>query len=107
MQEEGVTEKRPRTEKTDTETEVVGQEEGTSQSKYEKGHMTNTCFTDSDEEAIVDFLKDHEELYDKTNDISRTKQGRSVSESGLPTVASCLSRYARPGLTHKGHIARS
>ena len=25
------------------------------------------CLTDSDEKAIVDFVKDHEELYDKTN----------------------------------------
>ena len=29
--------------------------------------MTNIYLTDSDEEAIVDFVKDHEELYDKTN----------------------------------------
>ena len=29
--------------------------------------MTNIYTTDSDEEAIVHFVKDHEELYDKTN----------------------------------------
>ena len=29
--------------------------------------MTNIYLTDSDEKAIVDFVKDHEELYDKTN----------------------------------------
>ena len=29
--------------------------------------MTNTYLTDSDEEAIVDFVKNHEEFYDKTN----------------------------------------
>ena len=29
--------------------------------------MRNTCLTDSDEEAIVDFVKDNEELYDKAN----------------------------------------
>ena len=28
--------------------------------------MTNIYLTDSDEETIVDFVKDHEELYDKT-----------------------------------------
>ena len=40
---------------------------GTSQSCYKKGHMTNIHLTVSDEEAIVDFVKDHDELYYKTN----------------------------------------
>ena len=31
-----------------------------------KGHVTNIYLTDSDEEAIMDFVKDREELYDKT-----------------------------------------
>ena len=29
--------------------------------------MTNIDLADSDEEAIVDFVKDHKEFYDKTN----------------------------------------
>ena len=29
--------------------------------------MTNIYLTNSDEEAFVDFVKDHKELYDKTN----------------------------------------
>ena len=33
-----------------------------------EGHMTNIYLTDSDEEAIVDFVKDHEELYEKNKD---------------------------------------
>ena len=41
---------------------------GTSQSQCKKGHMTNIYLIDSDEEAIVDFVKDHKELYDKTNE---------------------------------------
>ena len=32
-----------------------------------RGHMTNIYLTDSDEEAIVDFVNDYGELYDKTN----------------------------------------
>ena len=32
-------------------------------------------------------------------DISKTKQGRSFSGRGSPTVASCLSKCARPGLS--------
>ena len=30
--------------------------------------MTNIYLTDSDEEAIVDIVKDHKELYDKTSE---------------------------------------
>ena len=33
--------------------------------------------TDSDEEAIVDFVEDHEALYDKTNEHFRTRSGRN------------------------------
>ena len=62
----GGVEKSPRTERSDTETEAGG-EAGTSQSCYKKVHMTNIYLTVSDEEAIVDFVKDHEELYYKTN----------------------------------------
>ena len=35
--------------------------------------MTNIYFTDSDEEAVVDFEKDHEELYDKTKENFKDK----------------------------------
>ena len=48
-QEEGQPEKRPRTERSDTETEADGREAGTLQSRYKKGDMTNVFFTDSDE----------------------------------------------------------
>ena len=51
--------KRPRTEKSDTET-VAGGQAGPSWTRY-KGHMTNIYLRDSDEEAIVDFVKDHKE----------------------------------------------
>ena len=54
--------KRPRTEKSDTETETVRRDPRLSQSCYKKGNMTNNYLTDSDEEAIVDFVNDHEEL---------------------------------------------
>ena len=52
-------------EKSDTDTEA-GEEAGTSQLQYKKGHMTNIYLNDSDEEAIVEFVKDHMELCDKT-----------------------------------------
>ena len=63
--------KNARIEWSDTEMDTEdGREAGTSQmkSRHKKGHMTNIYLTDSDEEAIVDFVKDHEELYNKTNE---------------------------------------
>ena len=35
--------------------------------------MINIYLTDSDEEAILDFMKDHEELYDDTNEHCKDK----------------------------------
>ena len=35
--------------------------------------MTNIYLMDLDKEAIVDFVKDHEELYDKTNEHFKDK----------------------------------
>ena len=58
--------------KKDTETEAGG-EVGGSQSQYKKGHMTNIYLTDSDEEAIVDFVKGHKELYNKSNEHFKDK----------------------------------
>ena len=71
--EEGVARKRERTDGNDTEMDTEGREEaGTSQthSRHKKGHMTNIYLTDSGKEAIVDFVSDHEELYDKTREHS-------------------------------------
>ena len=36
------------------------------QSSQKKGEMKSILLSDSDEEAIVDFVKQYEELYDKT-----------------------------------------
>ena len=44
-----------------------------SQSRHKKGHVTNIYLTDSDEEAIMDFVKDHEELYNNTNEHFKDK----------------------------------
>ena len=44
------------------------------QSRQTKGQMKSIFLSDSDEEAIMEFLKQHEELYDKTNDSFKDKQ---------------------------------
>ena len=64
----------------------------TKHSRHKNGHMTNMYLTDSDEEAIVDFMKDHEELYNKIN---KHFKGKAREERGSPTVASCLSKCER------------
>ena len=43
------------------------------QSRLKKGHTTKIYLTDSDVEAIADFVKDHEELYHKTNEHFKDK----------------------------------
>ena len=53
----------------ETLTEAGGEARASTQykSRCRKGHMLNIYLTDSDEEAIVDFVQDHEELFSKTN----------------------------------------
>ena len=44
------------------------------QSRQKKGQMKSIFMSDSDEEAIMEFVKQHEELYDKTDDSFKDKQ---------------------------------
>ena len=62
------TETRPRTD-TDTEVEPI-------QSRQKKGQMKSIFLSDSDEEAIMEFVKQYEKLYDKTTTSSKTSRGR-------------------------------
>ena len=52
--------------------------------------MTNIYLTDSNEEAMVEFVKDHKELYNKTSEYFKDKV-----RSSSPRVASCLPRCAK------------
>ena len=68
LAEKGVTEKCARIDRSDREMDTEsGGEAGISQShsRHKKGHMTNIYLTDSDDMAIVDFVKAHEELSTK------------------------------------------
>ena len=60
---------------TQKETQRLEERGATSQShsRHKKGHMTNIYFTDSDEELMMDFVKDHEELYNKPNEQFKDK----------------------------------
>ena len=66
MEEEERREKRAQTD-TDTDAEST-------QSRQKKGHIKSIFLSDLDEEAIVEFVKQHEELNDKTNDSFKDKQ---------------------------------
>ena len=79
-----------------------GQEVGTTQFQSKKGHMLNIYLTDADQEAIVDFVEDHQELYNKTSEHFRTRPGRIAYGKSLQAAASCQWRCARLGLNHKG-----
>ena len=54
---------------TDMDTDVES-----TQSRQKKGQMKSIFWSDSDEEAICEFVKQHEELYDKTNDSLKDQQ---------------------------------
>ena len=49
-----------------------------------------SIFLSEDEEAIVEFFKQHEELYDKKNDSFEDKQKKEQLRVQLPET--CLSR---------------
>ena len=53
----------------DTDTDVES-----TQSRQKKGQIKSIFLSDSDEEAIMEFVKQHKELYDKTNDSFKDKQ---------------------------------
>ena len=46
------------------------------QSRQKKGQMISICLSKSAEEAIMDFMKQHEELFDKTHVSFKDKQGK-------------------------------
>ena len=65
-------EKIPRTERSESEMDTDSGGEASASSECQswgnKRHMMNIYLTDSHEEAMVDFVKDHENLYDKTHE---------------------------------------
>ena len=61
--------KRAKSIRTDSDTDVES-----TQSRQKKGQMKSIFLSDSDEEAILEFIKQYEELYDKTNDSFKDKQ---------------------------------
>ena len=44
------------------------------ESRQKKGQMKSIFLSDSDKEAIMEFIKQQEELYDNTNDSFKDKQ---------------------------------
>ena len=54
---------------TDMDTDVES-----TQSRQKKGQMKSIFLSDSDEEAIVEYVKQHEELFDQSNDSFKDKQ---------------------------------
>ena len=65
---EGVAKKHTRTNRNKTKMDTeTGGDASMLHSRQKKGHMTNMYLMDSDDETIVDFAKDHKDLYDKIN----------------------------------------
>ena len=85
-----------------------GGEAGTfhSQSRHTKGHMTNNYLTYSEEEALVDFVKDRGDFYNEINE-QWTRPGRIACRRGLQEAATCQLRCARLGLNPKHSLWKS
>ena len=105
-------EKRAWTDKSDTEidTEGVG-EVSTSQSQSRYMHMPNICLTDLEEEAIVNFVKDHKELYDKTNEHFKDRTRKAclwerLAKSHKLSVKVCTT-YFKSQRTRYGKLTQS
>ena len=56
------------------------------QSRQKKGQMLSIFLSDLDEEAIVGLVKQHEELYDKTNNSFKDKQKKVRLLKSLPAT---------------------
>ena len=67
---------------TDTDTDVES-----TQSRQKKGQMKSIFLCDSDAEVIVEFIKQHEELYEKTNDSFKDKQKKERLASRYQELA--------------------
>ena len=73
------------------ESQERGEESGTNmdtdvestQSRQKKGQMESIFLSNSDEEAIVEFVKQHDELYHKTNNSFKDKQKKERLEKSL------------------------
>ena len=83
------------------------------QSRQKKGQMKSIFLNDSDEEAIVEFVKQYEELYDKTNDSFKDKQKKErlweqlAATRNLPvkTLKTRRTKYGKFTHTKSGQAA--
>ena len=93
---EETTEKRPHT---GTDVEFI-------QSRQRKGQMKSIFLSNSDEEAIVKFVKQHKELYDKTHAKFKDKQRKEcLWERLAPTMnlsVSTVKKWLETQCTSRG-----
>ena len=69
--------------------------------------LKQRAITNSDEEAIVDFVKGHEELYDKTSEHFKDKARRvSLGRVCMESQAACQG-VQDLSLSCKGHVTGS
>ena len=71
--------------------------------------MANIYLTDSDEEAIVDFVKDQKQLYDKTNDHFKDKVcfWERLTSSRNMCVKVCMKTWFELQKTHYSKLTQS
>ena len=83
------------------------------QSRQKKGQMKSIFLSDSDEKAIVEFVKQHEELYDKTHAKFKHKQRKeclwerlaATRNLSVSTIKTQHTRYGKLTHTKSGQAA--
>ena len=67
------------------------------QSRQKKGQMKSIFQSDSDEEAIMAFIKQHEDLYDKTNNSFKDKQKKERQWEQLASTRNLPMKTVKSG----------
>ena len=80
--------------------------------RQKKGQMKSIFLSDSDEEAIVDFMKQHEELFDKTHAKFKDKQRKerlweTVAASRNLPVSTVMRKWFETQHTRYGKLTQT
>ena len=90
---QAVAEKKTRTKRNVTEKDTEGRVKASAstecKSRHKEGHMTNIYLTDSNEEFIADFVKDHEELCNQTQNKFKDNARKDFCGRGLQAATNC------------------
>ena len=77
------------------------------QSRQKKGQMKSIFLSDSEKEAIMEFVKQHEELYDKTSDSFKDKQKKERLWESLPGTYKTVKKWFETQCTRYSKLTQT